>query len=86
MTITFRKSGRTNWTVVKTDIGMFTVTFASAHPLGSQYVVTTGSHEVAPGTAGCIPNIGPRTSTSFGVVLRDVNANRQDFSFSFVVH
>ena len=31
-TITFRKNGRTNWTVVKTDIGMFTVTFASPHP------------------------------------------------------
>ena len=85
-TITFRKNGRVNWTVTKTEVGMFTVTFATPHPLGNQYIITATSNEVAPGTTGNVVNIGPRTSTSFGTVLRDVNANRQDYSFSFIVH
>ena len=65
---------------------MFTITFASPHPFGGAYVITGASYEVTPSTAGCLPNFGPRTSTSFGVVLRDISGNRQGYSVSFIVH
>ena len=63
--------GRVSFTVVRDAQASVTITMASAHPQGSNYVVFASSARAFATVEHNISGVGMRTSTSFQIVLRN---------------
>ena len=63
--------GRVSFTVVRDAQASVTITMASAHPQGSNYVVFASSARAFATVERSSSGIGMRTSTSFQIVLRN---------------
>jgi len=82
--------GRHSFTVTKPSTGFFVITFAAAHPDGSNFIAL-GSGEGITGSAwnivhqatGSSPHVNTSTSVTF--IVRDNNFNEVNGSFDFVV-
>ena len=79
-------TGQVSYTVARTSgyaAGVWTVTFASAHPLGGNYIVQA----IAQGAMTCIyPNTGAPTSTSFRMATYTIgSAVLADADLNFMV-
>ena len=79
-------TGQVSYTVARTSgyaAGVWTITFASAHPLGANYIVQA----IAQGAMTCIsPNTGAPTSTSFRMATYTVGSTvLLDAVFYFMV-
>ena len=79
-------TGQVSYTVARTSgyaAGVWTITFASAHPLGASYIVQA----IAQGAMTCIsPGSGAPTSTSFRLATYTIGtATLADAVFSFMI-
>ena len=76
-------TGRVTWTASMTSTGLYLITFASAHPLGANYIVHVTSQG---GTAAVRGSTYVPTSTTFGVHSLAIGTGRPTaLPFSFTV-
>ena len=75
-------TGQTSWSVSRSSLGLYTITWGTAHPSGASYIVTVTGQ----GSLAMVRNVSPPTSTSFQVALYS-NATTVviDNNFSFMV-
>ena len=75
-------TGQMSWSVTRPSLGLYTITWATAHPAGANYIVTV----TAQGAMAMIRVATPPTSTSFQIaVYVNASATFLDAAVSFMV-
>ena len=76
------QTGQVSWSVSHASTGIYVITFASAHPLGGNYIMSLSVY----GNVGYVRTATPPTSTTFQVATYPFGTTTlTDAIFSFMV-